>query len=91
MSHTLILFQEFGDESHLDLCFWFDDLSVFTPDYEEIPLDEFAAAGKRWWDALYARDPRTSKSGIVPLSTEGTKALQETLDELHSTDESSGF
>jgi hypothetical protein len=65
-SHTLVLFQE--AEAHLDLCFWFDDLVVQTPSYEEIPLDEFTAGGKRWWDALYAGDPRTADSGIVPLS-----------------------
>ena len=70
-AHTLVLFQE-ADKAHLDLCFWFDDLAVRTPSYEEIPLDEFAAGGKRWWDALYAGDPRTGQSGIVPL-TEATE------------------
>jgi hypothetical protein len=72
-SHTLVLFQE-ADEAHLDLCFWFDDLVVHAPSHEEIPLDEFAAGGKRWWDALYAGDQRTADSGIVPLTPEATES-----------------
>jgi hypothetical protein len=66
-SHTLILFQE-ADKAHLDLCFWFDHLAIRTASYEDIPLDEFAAGGKRFWDGVYAGDPRTADSGIVPLS-----------------------
>jgi hypothetical protein len=83
-AHTLALFQEAGKPGHLDLCLWFDELSVFRPDSDEIPLDEFAAAGKRWWDALYANDPRTQGSGIVPFSGDGAGALQSTLDEVDS-------
>jgi hypothetical protein len=82
-SHTLVLFQE-ADKAHLDLCFWFDHLVIYTASYEETPLDDFAAAGKRWWDALYADDPRTAGAGIVPLTTEATEAPEKTLDDLRS-------
>jgi len=48
LSHTLDLFQE-GFDRHLDLRIWFDELRVFTPEHEELALDEFAAGGVRWW------------------------------------------
>ena len=82
MSHSLILFQE--NKHHLDLCIWFDELSTLTPSHHLIPLDDFAAGGKRWWDGMYAGDPRTSTSGIVPLRAEATKTLRKALDELDS-------
>jgi hypothetical protein len=70
VSHTLDLFQA-GYDRHLDLRIWFDELSVFTPEHEEIALDEFAAGGVRWWDGLYANDPRTAGHGIAPLAGNG--------------------
>jgi len=66
MSHTLDLLQE-GYDRHLDLRIWFDELRVFTPEHEEISLDDFAPGGVRWWDGLYADDPRTAGHGIAPL------------------------
>lgn len=65
-AHTLDLFQEWGGTRHLDLRFWFDDLRIFDRDRREVPLDEFTSAGVRWWDGLYANDPRTAGHGIVP-------------------------
>jgi hypothetical protein len=44
---------------------------VFTPEHEEIALDDFAAGGVRWWDGLYANDPRTAGHGIAPLAGNG--------------------
>ena len=70
MSHTLDVFQE-GYDRHLDLRIWFDELRVFTPEHEEIALDDFAAGGVRWWDGLYANDPRTAGHGIAPLAGNG--------------------
>jgi hypothetical protein len=70
LSHTLDLFQA-GHDRHLDLRIWFDELRVFTPEHEEIALDEFAAGGVRWWDGLYANDPRTAGHGIAPLAGNG--------------------
>ena len=70
LSHTLDLFQE-GYDRHLDLRIWFDELRVFTPDCEEIALSDFAAGGVRWWDGLYANDPRTAGHGIAPLAGNG--------------------
>ena len=70
MSHTLDVFQE-GYDRHLDLRIWFDELGVFTPEHEEIALDDFAAGGVRWWDGLYANDPRTAGHGIAPLAGNG--------------------
>ena len=45
---------------------WFDKLEIRDADEAVIPLEQFIADGKRWWDALYARDPQTSGRGIVP-------------------------
>lgn len=73
LSHTLDLFQA-GYDRHLDLRIWFDEIRVFTPEHEEITLDEFAAGGVRWWDGLYANDPRTAGHGIAPLAGNGRTA-----------------
>lgn len=67
--------QRRGEPAHwakeLDLRIWFDELRVFTPEHEEIALDDFAAGGVRWWDGLYANDPRTAGHGIAPLAGNG--------------------
>lgn len=65
-AHSLVLFQD-GADRHLDLCVWFDTLEVRRPNGTVISLEEFAAAGKRWWDAFFARDPRTQGLGMTPL------------------------
>lgn len=67
-THTLDLFQE--DQPHLDLRLWFDEIQIFDPARQLIAFDDFTAAGVRWWDALYAGDPRTQAHGIVPLRTD---------------------
>jgi hypothetical protein len=67
--HTLRLFKEarqHGEDRHLDLPAWFTTVSVYDADEHEVSLDDFAAGGKRWWDAMYSGDPRTKSSGIVP-------------------------
>ena len=69
MTHSIVLFQE-GVERHLDLCVWFDELQVFDPKFQVIPLASFIAGGVQWWNATYAGDSRTSNSGIVPLKPE---------------------
>ena len=66
-SHSMSLFQE-GTERHLDICVWFNSLEACKPDGEVIPLEELAEAGKRWWDAFYANDPKTQGIGIIPLT-----------------------
>lgn len=65
--HSLTLFQETqaGTDRILDLKIWFDEIRILRPDYSSIPLDEFIAGGKRWWDGLYKGDPRTQGQGIV--------------------------
>lgn len=70
MSHSLSLFQE-GPEAHLDLCIWFDSFEIRTASGEPVSLDEFCDGGRRWWDAVYAGDPRTDGHGIVPLGEDG--------------------
>jgi len=66
LSHSLLLFQDGGDR-HLDLCVWFDEIEARKPDGMPMPLAELAAGGRRWWDALNTRDPRTADTGIFPL------------------------
>ena len=64
--HSVTLFQE-GDNRHLDICIWFDEFSVHSPSGVSIAVDEFIAGGKRWWDAFYKGDERTSGSGMYPI------------------------
>ena len=64
-SHSIMLFQEAGNRI-LDLLVWFDDLEFRSVVGEVIPIDQIIADGTRWWDALYAGDPRTAGRGILP-------------------------
>ena len=66
-THSLTIFQE-GVDRHLDVRIWFDHLRVLRPDHTEIPVEDFIAGGKRWWDGLYSGDPRTRGAGIIPRS-----------------------
>jgi hypothetical protein len=70
LSRSISVFQSSngGPARHLDLCVWFDELEVRRPDGSTIALEEFAAGGRRWWDALFARDKRTEGPGIIPVS-----------------------
>jgi hypothetical protein len=69
LENRIFLFQEGAtDDRVLDLWIWFSDLIVRDAVGSTIPLDRFVADGKRWWDALYAHDPRTRGHGIVPGS-----------------------
>lgn len=68
-AHTVELFQEGhidGSDHHLDFRAWFDRLEVYTAGGLPISLDEFAAGGRRWWDAMYSGDERTGAAGIYP-------------------------
>jgi hypothetical protein len=68
--HVVQLFQEGADTARiLDLRLWFTDLGVVDRDGRHITLEQFVAGGRRWWDALYAGDPRTAGHGIVPLAS----------------------
>jgi hypothetical protein len=62
-AHRLWVFQ---GEGLTDLFVWFRTFEVSTLSGRHVPLDEFIAGGKRWWDGLYAGDPRTANRGIVP-------------------------
>jgi hypothetical protein len=68
-THTLDVFQE-GSDAFLDLRVWFDGLTIRRPEAGGLvpaSIEDVAAAGKRWWDGLYAGDPRTNAAEIVPL------------------------
>jgi hypothetical protein len=66
-AHVLDVSLEGGAPArHLDLRVWFTDLCITAADAQPIALADFIAAGVRWWDGLYARDPRTSGKGIFP-------------------------
>ncbi|MEZ5244969.1 MAG: hypothetical protein R2707_07725 [Acidimicrobiales bacterium] len=78
-AHTIELFQEGhidGSDHHLDFRAWFDRLEVHAEDGRPISLDEFAAGGKRWWDAMNAGDVRTSSAGIYPAKPDLAEASQ---------------
>jgi hypothetical protein len=55
-AHTLDLFQEGFEEEknlHLDLRIGFDEMRLHTPTGTAIPVEEFIADGKRWWEAFF--------------------------------------
>jgi len=62
LNHCLHLFQETRERS-LDVGIWFAELASTGPR----SLDDIAAAGKRWWDAVAAGDTGTAESGIHSL------------------------
>jgi hypothetical protein len=65
--NSITLFQG-GPARSLVIRIWFGSLRVFSVSRGELPLSEFIAGGRRWWDAMYAGDPRTKGSGITPLA-----------------------
>lgn len=65
-SHVIDLFQEQGSERHLDLRLWFDDLWINKRTVGAVPIQEVIAGAKRWWDAMYAGDPKVQHHGIFP-------------------------
>jgi hypothetical protein len=64
--HVIDLFQEAGMHRHLDVRIWFGGVTAADFDNRPIDLEEVAAEGKRWWNAMYRGDARTSGHGIVP-------------------------
>jgi len=64
-TQTVDLFQE-GGQRILEARIWFGTLEVTTATGQVLGVEEFVAGGRRWWDAMYARDPRASGHGIVP-------------------------
>ncbi len=66
--HVLELFQESaaGPPRHLDLRLWFSALAAYDFGWNAVPLTQVMTDGRRWWDRMYAGDPRTEGHGIVP-------------------------
>jgi hypothetical protein len=65
--HVVELFQESGagPARHLDFRIWFNGMAAYDLERNPKELLEVAAAGKRWWEAMYAGDPRTQGHGIA--------------------------
>ena len=40
LTNTLDIFQE-GNDRHIDIRIWFDELSIFDPNTQQVPLAEF--------------------------------------------------
>lgn len=67
MENRLSLFQEGAAKPrHLDLWIWFSEMHVRDAQGGVIPMEDFIAGGQRWWNALFAKDPRTRGHGIFP-------------------------
>lgn len=64
--HSFFVFQEGGDE-HLELVLWFDALEILSVDEQRIELLQLDRANDRWWQGLYANDPRTRGAGLYPM------------------------
>ncbi len=69
-SHSLTVLQDTGNRA-LHLRIWFDTLICKRANGDDVPLNAVIAGGRRWWDALYAGDPRTDGAGIVALAPNG--------------------
>jgi hypothetical protein len=67
VSHSIRVFQEDGFNRYLDLLVWFDSFEIRRADGIVVPIEDFVAGGKRWWDGLNSGDPRTQDAGIIPL------------------------
>lgn len=69
--HSIDLFQQsaVGPSRHLDLRIEFDDLSATDANGDDLPLEELAAGGRRWWAALREGDPRVAGHGITAAGT----------------------
>jgi hypothetical protein len=67
LTHSLALSQDDAGRRTLNCRLWFDGLTVRDPAGAMIPLERFAADGRRWWDALHRGDVRTAGSGIIPF------------------------
>ena len=73
LDNRMAIFQEgMRLDRHLDLWIWFSDLEVQGPDGDAIPLQDFIAGGRRWWDGLYAGDPRTRTRRKPPGRSAGS-------------------
>jgi hypothetical protein len=71
--HHLTLFQDLQGRAHLDLRVWFSDLGVLDGSGQRLDLDEFIAAGVRWWDAMYAGERSDLAPGISALRPQEPK------------------
>jgi hypothetical protein len=67
ITHVIHLFQQ-SKKRQLDILMWFNDLSFGGIDGREIPVEEVIMAGKCYWDAVFAGDPRAGGAGIEPLN-----------------------
>ena len=62
--NRIMLFQEGSTVSrHLDLWIWFEGMFIRDAAGNTIEMADFAAGGRRWWDALHAGDSRTNGIG----------------------------
>lgn len=55
----------------VDLWIWFGDMTIRDGAGRLLAMTDFIADGRRWWDAMCARDPRTEGHGIFPRDVGG--------------------
>jgi len=46
---------------------WFSEILIRNPMGEVVPIEDFIAGGKRWWNGFNNGDPRTEGVGMYPL------------------------
>jgi hypothetical protein len=80
--HVVDLFQESatGNDRHLDVRIWFKVLAAYDYELNPIPLQEVAAGGRRWWDAMYSGDPRAESHGSIRLNQKLNSSFREARD-----------
>lgn len=64
--HSITVFQE-DEKRNLDICIWYESLEIRNSKGTVVSIDDFVAAGKRWWKGFYEGDDRTNSFGMVPL------------------------
>jgi len=70
-AHSLFWFTEcWRPENDLRFCIEgsvdFDDLEVTRADGAREPVEEFIAAGRRWWDVLFGRLGKPAQVQVTP-------------------------
>ena len=73
-AYKLRLFQA-SSSRYLELHLWFDDLTIKNLDSHNLPLEQFIAGGKRFWETIHKKDFRVQGYGIHPLEEKGFEDL----------------
>lgn len=75
-TNTIILFQEYYEERHLDIKIWFDDLIILDPSFKKIELSQFISNGERVWNAIAQNKPEGTQFAIISASEKNNELIK---------------